>query len=118
MGLDYEIQFKRSTKNRAVDALSRKEQQEAQCDNITVIIPRWIGKIQESYVGDIELQEILQAKTIQPDAYPEYTFSNGIIKKGNQVYLGKNSALRGEIVQTLHSSSLGGHSWMREHIRG
>ncbi|KAL0373662.1 UNVERIFIED_CONTAM: Transposon Tf2-11 polyprotein [Sesamum radiatum] len=82
LGLDYEVQYKKGTGNRAADALSRRE----------------------------HLEEYSSSKGGLKDTYPEYSILNGMIRKGTRVCVGKQEDLRKHIIQVLHNSTVGGHS--------
>ncbi|KAL0289550.1 UNVERIFIED_CONTAM: hypothetical protein Sangu_2611300 [Sesamum angustifolium] len=77
---------------------------------ITVVIPYWITEVQRSCEQDPELQPIIQAKTIQPDAHPDYTLQAGVFKKKDKkICICAQTDLRQKIVQVLQDSSLGAH---------
>jgi Integrase zinc binding domain len=112
LGLDYIIQYKRGEDNKAADALSRKEPIEGEGNvmAITELIPKWIDELKSSYVGDPWAMDILaQGHSGELNA-SKFTIHNGVIRKGTRIYVGSQRQWREKLIQTLHDTSLGGHS--------
>ncbi|KAL0449608.1 UNVERIFIED_CONTAM: Retrovirus-related Pol polyprotein from transposon.6 [Sesamum latifolium] len=79
LGLDYEIHYKKGCENKVADTLSRFLHGE--CSVVTLVVPNWISEIQQSYINDDLYKPIVQAKTIQPAAHPDYTLQAGVFTK-------------------------------------
>lgn len=116
LGMDYEIQYKKGTENIAADALSRCVEHHKNTEEkgvvaaISVVQPLWIQQILLSYEEDEECQTIISKTVLDSINSDEYQYVQGIIKKGSKIYVGKNGGVRKQIIATLHSSALGGHS--------
>lgn len=87
------------------DALSREEK--GSCQAITAVLPDWVKQISESYEKTDWLRDLLTQLTIQPAGNPGYTLSNGLIRFKGRPVGGDDKLLRGRILQTLHSFTLG-----------
>ena len=120
LGLDYEIQYKKGAENRVADVLSKlharntdQTGQQGSCLAITTAKPLWIKELQESYNSDSQCQSIISQLLLDQAAQPQYEWNNGLLKYGGRLYVGSSNGLRGKLIQTLHDSSLGGHSGQR-----
>lgn len=49
LGLNYKVIYKKGTENRVVDALSRKFEHLSTCAAISVVTPKWISQVLDSY---------------------------------------------------------------------
>lgn len=64
MGLSYEILYKRGSDNVVADALSRRDEKEAECAAITTVILAWIQELTERCQGDTFAEEKIQSLMI------------------------------------------------------
>ncbi|KAL2232583.1 UNVERIFIED_CONTAM: putative mitochondrial protein [Sesamum indicum] len=112
LGLNYEVQYKKGSENRAADALSRLEHGETELASnaITTQIPVWIQEVQSSYEGNTLFQTINQAKIVEGGSYPDYNYSSGLLKKGSRVCVRSHGDIRIKIISSLHDATLGGYS--------
>jgi hypothetical protein len=112
LGYDYKIEYKKGKENRAADALSRKPQVE-QLQVVTLVIPKWVQEVIESYKGD-EKCLVLEAKLrIDGQAQPPYSLSGGILRYKDRIVIGSGGTLREQLKKSFHDSALGGHSGER-----
>jgi RNase H-like domain found in reverse transcriptase/Integrase zinc binding domain/Integrase core domain/Reverse transcriptase (RNA-dependent DNA polymerase) len=112
LGLDYKIEYKKGVENKAADALSRQPQME-NCEKlmaVSEIIPSWLDELKESYVDDVWAKELLQEVNQGRQVREGISIHAGIIRKEGRIYVGTGQGWRGKIVQSLHDSSIGGHS--------
>ncbi|KAL0398581.1 UNVERIFIED_CONTAM: Transposon Ty3-G Gag-Pol polyprotein [Sesamum radiatum] len=82
LGLSYEVHYKKGNENRAADALSRVEHEEVNPESnaITTQIPLWVQELQNSYEGNTLFQTVIQAKTVDIQAFPDYTYESGLLQ--------------------------------------
>ncbi|KAL0455650.1 UNVERIFIED_CONTAM: Retrovirus-related Pol polyprotein from transposon.6 [Sesamum latifolium] len=80
--------YKKGSDNRAADALSRVEHDrgESHSHAISTQVPLWIQEIQTSYEGNTLFQTIIQAKTLDAMAFPDYSYEKGILRRQGRVY--------------------------------
>lgn len=84
------------------------------CNQMTsVVVPLWMEQIQESYVGDEDLQQIIVATSIMKGGPQEYYMCQGLLQYKGKWVIGKNGTLRRQIFEELHNNSIGGHSGNR-----
>ncbi|KAL0299990.1 UNVERIFIED_CONTAM: Transposon Ty3-G Gag-Pol polyprotein [Sesamum angustifolium] len=112
LGLSYEVHYKKGSENRAADALSRVEHDrgESQANAVTTQIPLWLQDVQESYEGNTLFQTVVQAKTLDNLAFPDYSYEAGILRRKGRICVGSHGGIREKIIRSMHDSALGGHS--------
>jgi hypothetical protein len=109
MGMQFKVVYKPGKENKVADALSRVGCVMA-LTAVSEVQPRWIQEVTNSYVTDSDAQSLLTRLCVHsPDEYG-YSLSQGVIRKGNLIWVGHNSALRTKLVAALHDSAMGGHS--------
>jgi hypothetical protein len=112
MRLDYVIQYKKGVDNRAADALSRKfgEEITGELTTVTEILPTWLEELKESYKDDEWATQVLQVSTARAQEGEKVTVHEGIIRYKGKIYVGNSFNWRNKVLQSLHDSSVGGHS--------
>ncbi|KAL0398579.1 UNVERIFIED_CONTAM: Retrovirus-related Pol polyprotein from transposon.6 [Sesamum radiatum] len=77
-----QVHYKKGNENRAADALSRVEHEEVNPESnaITTQIPLWVQELQNSYEGNTLFQTVIQAKTVDIQAFPDYTYESGLLQ--------------------------------------
>lgn len=66
-----------------------------------------------SYEQDSQCQELIARIILHPE-YPDlYELSDGILRYKGKLYVGSSNGVRRQIMEALHSSSVGGHSGQR-----
>jgi hypothetical protein len=109
MGMQFRVVYKQGKDNVVADALSRMAHVMAMT-SVSEVQPMWIQEVLNSYTTDSEAQEWLAKLSIQSPDEMGYRLQRGLIRKGNLVWVGNNTALRTKIVAAMHDSVLGGHS--------
>ncbi|KAL0319955.1 UNVERIFIED_CONTAM: hypothetical protein Sradi_5257000 [Sesamum radiatum] len=77
---------------------------------LTRRVPLWVQEVQTSYEGNPLFLTIIQAKTLDATAYPDYSYEKGILRRQGRVCVGSHGGIREKIIKALHDSALGGHS--------
>ncbi|XP_026439743.1 uncharacterized protein LOC113338565 [Papaver somniferum] len=107
MGFDYVIRYKKSKDNQVVDELSRLPH--ASCFSLSLYQPQWSSDIISSYDSDTVAQNLITQLLISP-TLQHYTYLQGILRFKGRLYIGSGNAIRSSILQSVHSSVVGGHS--------
>lgn len=109
LGFDYEIQYKKGVDNVAADSLSRIHSSAISLYAYSTVAPDLFNEIQESWVYDSDLQELI-AKISAGTAAECYSFQDKQLRKKGRLLVGRNDTLRRKIISFLHDSAVGGHS--------
>ncbi|GJY42186.1 retrotransposon-related protein [Tanacetum coccineum] len=114
MGFDYEVTYKKGSENIAADALSRVQIQgeliTMSCSSITTDL---VAKIAKTWEEDAALQDIIVKLKQDGRAKKHYQWVNEkLIRKGKLV-VGKDEAVRNEILNHFHEGAIGGHSGVK-----
>jgi hypothetical protein len=108
LGLNYRIQYRSGSDNRAADALSRHSF--AECQAVSVIVPQWLVAVQDSYHQDQQSLSLISKLVVDLAAVPNFTLHDGLLRYKERIWVGEDTHLQHRIVEALHSSPLGGHS--------
>ncbi|KAL5711777.1 hypothetical protein ACHQM5_014019 [Ranunculus cassubicifolius] len=113
LAYNYEIIYKKGNLNIPADCLSRIHEDSPQCAAISVVQPAWVKDLLSSWEGDVQIQQLISALILQPDCHPPYSFTNGILRYKQKIFVGSQGNLRHLIWQELHNSGIGGHSGIK-----
>lgn len=109
MGLDYVIHYKAGKKNRAADSLFRRGIEGATAA-VTAAIPSWVTEVTASYKDDEKCKQIIAKLRLQPTPHSQYTYTQGLLRYKERIYMEDQGDIKERISSQLHSSALGGHS--------
>lgn len=109
LGLQFRIVYKKGKDNIAADALSRFSHVMA-LQAISELQPKWILEVINSYNTDLHAQQLLTELAIHSPDDKGYSLHKGIIRLGQQIWIGNNTALRTKLIASCHASAAGGHS--------
>lgn len=109
MDLQYKIQYKQGTANMAADALSRCNPIKTICA-LSACTPAWISNVIEGYIDDPLALKLLQQLAISQANDQGYSLTDGVLRYKRRIWIGNNSLAQQHVVQSLHSSGIGGHS--------
>jgi hypothetical protein len=107
MGVQFRIQYKKGKDNLAADALSRINPL-MQIQSFSKITSLLIHEVINTYANDPHAQELLAQLAVTSPNAQGYSLHQGIIRQGEQIWIGDNSALRTKLISTFHSTALGG----------
>jgi hypothetical protein len=108
--LQYNFFYRKDFENRVVDAFSRHLAPTDQLMAMSTITPVWLDTVQEGYVAYAKTHQLIAALGVSPQSIPHFTLCNGILHYKNKVWIGANVAVQKQILETMHSSAIGGHS--------
>lgn len=80
---------------------------------LSTIVPLWMEQVQDSYTDDPKCLELLTKLSIDPQAVPNYTLQNGILRFKGKIVIGTPTQLQTDLITSFHKSALGGHSGER-----
>jgi len=129
---NFEIVYRSGAKNKAADALSRKDSEEEpkggeSFPNDKPILDRIIGlnpleslplipensdlirKIKDVALQDDTFFEIFNDLTNDPDSHPEYSKDENLLYYQGRIYVPDNQDIKREILQQCHDDPLSGH---------
>lgn len=112
LGYNYSVEYKKGKENRATDALSRVLHPKLTMA-ISTVQPKWMEDVQKSYEQDQACTDLLTKLSVSPQAVPNYSLKNDILRFHGKVVIGGASDLRTQLLQSFHNSALGGHSGER-----
>jgi hypothetical protein len=106
---DYVIEYKKGQENVVADALSQHDQLNA----LTTVTPTWIDDIKNSYSQDTHCLNLIAQGTAGTTLPKKYTFHAGILSFNGRIVVGADNLLKNKLMDTFHSSPMGGHSGIR-----
>jgi hypothetical protein len=112
LGYNYTIEYKKGHENKAANALSRRPHHINLMATSTAV-PHWITVVLDSYIEDPICKEIEEQLRLTPSVIPNFTLSNGILRYKSKILIGSTTDLRKRLIESFHSSALGGHSGER-----
>jgi hypothetical protein len=109
LGLNYTVEYKEGRTNKVADALSRATHSHRVLA-ISTIIPKWIEQVLLSYNGDTQCSDMINKLSVDAQAIPHFTLTNGLLRYKQRLYIGGNGDLKQQLINSFHASALGGHS--------
>jgi hypothetical protein len=107
-GLQYKIQYKAGSSNRAVGALSHCESKVV--GTISTCAPSWQENLAVRYLENEEDKKLLAALSV-PGSHPTgFSLVDGLIRYKSHIWMGHNEVAQQHVLQALHVSGIGGHS--------
>lgn len=112
LGLNYKICYKQGVENKVADALSRvplgPHREVLAFSTLQVV---WLKELVDTYSsnGHSHTAKLLSNLAIQSPS-GHFSLQEGIIKYRGRIWVGHNTSIQLQILQSLHSGLLGGHS--------
>jgi hypothetical protein len=72
--------------------------------------PVWIKEVANSYATDAHAQDLLTQLVVCSPNEQGFSLHQGIIRLGQQIWVGENFAIRTKLIAAFHSTALGCHS--------
>jgi hypothetical protein len=112
LGFNYTVEYKQGRTNKVADALSRATHSNSVMA-ISSVVPQWMAQVIKSYEQDIKCLDLITKLSIDPHAILNFSLSQGLLIYNGKLVIGDNGELKQHLLQSLHSSALGGHSGER-----
>lgn len=113
LGYDYEVVYRKGSRNLAADALSKKPKlREGQFLQLTgsSISSDLLARVQASYVVDSKVQKLCAEVQQQGQSHPKYSWDGRFLRRKGKIVVGDVAGLKLELFQLFHESTIGGHS--------
>ena len=108
MGYDYEVLFRKGSTNIVADALSRRTQ--STCYALTAVTSDLLATIQQSWLNDVALVQLINNLETHPDKPSKYTWKDGQLRRKGRLVIGQDQQLRKDLFHYFHGTPEGGHS--------
>lgn len=109
LGFDFDIQYKLSLENKAVDALSRCNYSPS-LSSLTMSTLLDITAITQQVEADLYLSKVKHELPKVPDSYPRFTWEQGRLLYKGRLVIPSGSTLIPLLLCEFHSTPTGGHS--------
>ena len=109
MGYDYEITYKKGKDNLVADALSRTFDDHASLSAISMRIPNWLQSIQQCYVNESFLSQIIQQLSSNHSRVPHYSWDGSSLRYKVCLVLPQSTDLHQAVFYELHASPVQTH---------
>ena len=93
-----------------VDALSRTFHDHVSLLSISMPIPNWLQSVQQGYVNDSSLSQIIQQLTSNPSLVPHYSWDGSSLRYKGRLVLPQGTDIHQDVFYGLHASPVVGHS--------
>lgn len=110
MGYSYEIQYRQGKENLTTDALSRVISSELLHITLSHAHQGFYDSIKLLWETDPVLQKIISELQANSSSHPQYSFTNGELRRRGKLVIGNDVEVKTHIFKWLHDSAIGGHS--------
>jgi hypothetical protein len=96
LGLNYKIIYKKGTKNKVADALSRRpigDSKPTLCMVISSPQPKWLDEIADGYTQDESTTQLIAKLAVDGISVPHYTWAQGLLRYKGRIWVDKNLEL-------------------------
>ena len=97
MGYDYEITYRNSKDNIVADALSRTFDSQGSLSAISMPVPNLLQSVQQGYVNDSSLSQIIQRLTNNPSFVPHYSWDGASLRYKGRLVLPQSTNLQQDV---------------------
>ena len=110
MGYDYEITYNKDKDNLVENSLSHTFDDHVSLSSISMPIPNLLQFVQQGYVNDPSLSEIIQWLVSNPSVVPHFSWDGSSIEYKGCLVLPQSTNLHQDVFYELHASPSAGNS--------
>ena len=107
---DHEINYKKAKDNLVVDTLSRTFDAHVSLSAIAMPIPTSLHSVQQAYVTDSSLFEIIQTLASNPSVVPHFSWDGSSLRYKGRLVLPQSTDIKHVVFYELHASPSAWHS--------
>jgi hypothetical protein len=97
-GYDYEIIYKKGTKNVVVDALYRKYEEDGSLFSLSFIVRDWLQVVRQEWLQDPKISSLLHQLQHNSPVSTGYSWHNEELRYKGHLYLCKKSQLKSTVL--------------------
>ncbi|KAJ0800601.1 putative nucleotidyltransferase, Ribonuclease H [Helianthus annuus] len=116
MGYDYHIVYKRGSENTAADALSRVHSSSLFALAVSSFDLVLLERIKNHWANDVQAKTLI-ANLEKGNSIKHINWDGALLTRKSKLWIGKDEALRKDILTICHSSAVGGHSGIQSTLQ-
>ena len=93
-----------------MDALSHTFDDHVSLSSMSLPIPNWLHSVQQGYVNDSSLSEIIQPSASNPSVVPHFSWDGSSLRYKGRLVLPQSTYIKHAVFYELHASPSAGNS--------
>lgn len=114
LGFDFEVQYKPGKDNGPADALSRqKDATFMQLQGTSRPVFGVLRALRQFFAQNSVAKSLMEAVSNNPSKHPNFKVHDGLLLKGQRLYVPEDSCLQDLIIHEYHDTVVGGHNGIK-----